>query len=73
MTSEIEVEQLRMEVQVLRAELAEAKRDAERYRWLRDCGEPYSILVVTRAGTPLYDSDLDVAVDAAIAKEQDND
>ena len=42
------------------------EQDATRYRWLRDCGNPFDILVSDRDCRPYYDSRLDAAVDALI-------
>lgn len=45
--------------------------DAERYRWLRNEGNPYALLVVGKHHAtdvrPYYDADLDAAIDAARA------
>ena len=61
------------------AELEQAKKDAERYRWLRKAHhDDDSAIGVTRecmngwgrvVGKSLRNSDLDKAIDAAIAKE----
>ena len=62
------------------AELARANKDAERYQWLRKSHhDDASAIGVTRermngwgrvVGKSLRNSDLDKAIDAAIAKEQ---
>ena len=62
------------------AELEQAKKDAERYQWLRKSHhDDDSAIGVTRehmngwgrvVGKSLRNSDLDKAIDAAIAKEQ---
>jgi hypothetical protein len=56
----------------LRERIAGMEKDAERYRWLRGEGfdRPAHMWVTTLpAGTPIVNSDLDAAIDAAIAKE----
>lgn len=70
-------------LRALLSERAELKRDAERYRWLRDeslsCGVTApAIMVVDEAGNPVYrgnpwnsllcDDDADAAIDAAMTK-----
>ena len=67
-------------VSIMRAELEQAKKDAERYRWLRKSHhDDDSAIGVTRermngwgrvVGKSLRNSDLDKAIDAAIVKEQ---
>lgn len=57
----------------IRAEMAdrakELEADARRYRWLRNEGNPYAILVFGRLEKsgikPLYDEELDAAIDRA--------
>lgn len=75
---EIEVDQLRDEITRLRASLAEAERDAERYRWLRDENTKVALVIdkVTgyfEDGIHMYEYrsgiDLDTAIDAAMALE----
>lgn len=68
------------EHRVLIAELEQAKKDAERYQWLRKSHhDDDSAIGVTRehmngwgrvVGKSLRNSDLDKAIDEAIAKEQ---
>jgi len=58
--------QLDLENAALREQVAELRKDATRYRWLRDCGNPFDILVFDRERRPYYDSRLDAAVDALI-------
>jgi hypothetical protein len=57
------------EIECLRAELAEARRDAERYRWLREQCGPDGNLTIAEAGgwslRPWGGDDPDAAVDAA--------
>jgi len=54
-----------------RAEIERLRADAERYRWLRNEGNPYALLVVGKYHAtdvrPYYDADLDAAIDAARA------
>ena len=66
------------EIDKLRAELAECKRDAERYRWLRgdapDHSGRWTQWEVRRWKAPMWTQDLrrdelDVAIDAAMKKE----
>ena len=56
------------------ARVAELEKDAARYRWLRDEGNPYAILVVgnqEKTGIkPFYGIELDAAIDAALTKGQ---
>lgn len=40
-----EIDQLRAENSTLKAELAEAKKDAERYRWLRNPNQDVSLVL----------------------------
>ena len=54
-------------VERLRAELAEAKRDAERYRWLR-ISRPLTLSLCLDTAT-IVAAALDAALDAAIAAE----
>lgn len=53
------------------AAIAALRVDAARYRWLRDEGNPYALIVVgNQLGKGLkvfYDDELDVAIDAALA------
>lgn len=62
----------------VRAELAAAKRDAERYRWLRDQMRPKGLALIdilqpdgdwSASVTPIDESELDAAIDAAIAAQ----
>lgn len=57
------------EVRRLNAELAEARRDAERYRWLREQCGPDGNLTIAEAGgwslRPWGGDDPDAAIDAA--------
>lgn len=60
-------------VALMQIEIEQLRKDAERYRWLRDDATPYEILVVgnymeSQIRT-FYGEDLDAAVDAAINKE----
>lgn len=52
-------------------EIERQRADAERYRWLRNEGNPYALLVVGKYHAtdvrPYYDADLDAAIDAARA------
>ncbi len=52
-------------------EIERLRVDAERYRWLRNEGNPYALLVVGKYHAtdvrPYYDADLDAAIDAARA------
>ena len=67
-------------VSIMRAELEQARKDAERYLWLRKSHhDDDSAIGVTRehmngwgrvVGKSLRNSDLDKAIDEAIAKEQ---
>ena len=61
-------------VAALKARVAELEKDAARYRWLRDEGNPYAILVVgnqEKTGIkPFYGIELDAAIDAALTKGQ---
>lgn len=43
------------------------KRDAERYRWLRNCGEEYKQLPILNYRGQLDPEFLDCAIDAAMA------
>jgi len=58
------------EIERLRAELAEAKRDAERYRWLRSDDCPFSCYEQEGPDNwgwcPTSSRDLDEAIDAAM-------
>ena len=58
-------------IQKLRAELAEARRDAERYRWLRSDDCPFSCYEQEGPDNwgwcPTSSRDLDEAIDAAMA------
>ena len=49
-------------------EIERLRADAERYRWLRNEGNPYALLVVGKYHAtdvrPYYDADLDAAIDA---------
>ena len=56
------------EITRLRAELAEARRDAERYRWLR-ISRPLTLSLCLDTATTV-DAALDAAIDAAIAAEK---
>ena len=62
---------VRNEIQSLRAELAEARRDAERYRWLRSDDCPFSCYEQEGPDNwgwcPTSSRDLDEAIDAAMA------
>ena len=62
---------VRREVESLRAELAEARRDAERYRWLRSDDCPFSCYEQEGPDNwgwcPTSSRDLDEAIDAAMA------
>ena len=58
--------ELMKENESLKAELAEAKRDAERYRWLRECGEEYCDLRIFDSRGNINPDSLDAAIDAAI-------
>jgi hypothetical protein len=57
----------------LRAELAEAKKDAERYRWLRDVGDavwkPLGKRYMDSCALP---SDVDSAIDAAMRTTEES-
>ena len=59
------------EIERLRAELAECKRDAERYRWLRSDDCPFSCYEQEGPDNwgwcPTSSRDLDEAIDAAMA------
>ena len=59
------------QVDRLRDENKRLWADAERYRWLRNEGNPYALLVVGKHHAtdvrPYYDVDLDDAIDAARA------
>ena len=62
------------ELNALQARLAEAERDAARYRWLRDGYKMTSIMAVRLRSLPidgemLYWQALDTAIDAAMASE----
>ena len=60
------------EVRDLRRQLAEASKDAERYRWL--CANKLRYNGVAwhwHPSEPLFDPDLNAAIDAAIAAESD--
>ena len=68
-----EIDQLRAENERLKAELAEAKKDAERYRWLRhgDNDEPLlKFSFEARCNSDdvwlLRNDELDAAIDAAM-------
>jgi predicted 3-demethylubiquinone-9 3-methyltransferase (glyoxalase superfamily) len=52
------------EIERLQRELAEARRDAERYRWLRDKSPAKWTIDV--GDLPLFKFDLDAAIDAAM-------
>lgn len=57
----------------LEAECEELRKDAERYRWLRDA--KINTLPYDNHGMGPefpYDDDLDAAIDAALAQEQEN-
>ena len=59
------------EIEKLRAELVEARRDAERYRWLRSDDCPFSCYEQEGPDNwgwcPTSSRDLDEAIDAAMA------
>ena len=65
------LESLSAEVESLRAELAEVRRDAERYRWLRSDDCPFSCYEQEGPDNwgwcPTSSRDLDEAIDAAMA------
>ena len=54
----------------LAAELAEARKDAERYRWLRVCGKQYDDLPVLDHNGTLNAQFLDAAIDSAREAEE---
>ena len=63
----------------LRTELEQARKDAERYRWLRKGytavdfdfdGSGKHAIIFTAADFPIASADCDATLDAAIAKEQ---
>jgi len=57
---------LEQEVDRLRAEVAECKKDAERYRWLRDVGDANWLPIAKRGITA---KECDAAIDAALGGE----
>ena len=64
-------------IEALEAELAACRKDAERYRWLRDGklpsppnGMEYPIPVWSRSGAGIWDVGLDAAIDAALAAQE---
>lgn len=61
-----EIEQLRAENERLKAELAEAKKDAERYRWLRDVKFRHNGHCLALTGPILWETNLDAACDEAM-------
>lgn len=76
-----ELTRLRADNERLAKELAEAKRDAERYRWLRvqpnDCSAPRIDVVrwteedpASNSGEGLRLHELDAAIDAAMKERQ---
>jgi hypothetical protein len=70
MTYAAKIEELIAERDKLRAELAELRRDAERYRWLRDAEDrSYVALAMENGSEPVWISgdELDAAIDAAMA------
>jgi hypothetical protein len=72
--AEIYIEKAADEIERLEGLLAEASKDAERYRWLREFGARAAIYVPANKGTEMELAQLeklDEAIDAAI-KEQSN-
>lgn len=68
--SEKRFDELERELLELRAELAEAKKDAARYRWLRT-DENFAVdIKCGKCWEPVHYEELDAAIDVAIAKEQ---
>lgn len=71
-----ESRKIERELSDLRAKLAAAEKDAERYRWLRDRPSNNRVPHVTQwAATDLphyRDVGMDTAIDAAIEKERGN-
>ena len=51
------------------AELAALRKDAERYRWLRDKSPPHWTMDV--GGFPLFKGDFDAAIDRAMTRGPD--
>ena len=60
------IDQLHAENARLKAELAEAKKDAERYRWLRDNKFRHNGHCLALTGQILWETDLDKACDQAM-------
>jgi len=62
----------RAEITRLRAELAERKRDAERYRWLRGKLDPADIAILRIRSDPCdaVDAQVDASIDAALAAKE---
>ena len=60
------VTRLITEIEKLKAELAEAKKDAERYRWLRDNKFRHNGHCLALTGQILWETDLDNACDQAM-------
>ena len=70
----VEEEHANREIERLRAELAECKRDAERYRWLRRARMNVDVLVREDEDSVWIDMhgwDLDAYVDAALAAKEE--
>lgn len=66
------VDQTEAECDALRAELAAAKRDAERYQWLKKMNSPYLCQLAWQFPAARKDevaNDPDLAIDAAIAAQ----
>lgn len=65
------VAELQAENATLKAQLAAAQKDAERYRWLRERMDLKDVSIIRLRNDPNedYDSEVDVAIDAAIAQE----
>ncbi len=66
---------LKAEVERLTAELAECRKDAERYRWLSNQnksffgeGENFAVVIDDQDGGTWVGSDLDQAIDTAMEK-----
>lgn len=69
-----EVFRLQSSHSALYADVEALRADAERYRWLRNEGNPYALLVVGRYHKadvrPFYDAELDAAIDAAMRADK---
>lgn len=60
------VQQLRAEIEQLKAENAELRRDAQRYQWLRDAKNTEGPSMVAVYGS----GELDNAIDQAMSEDQ---